>query len=89
MKKRIITVVIVVLALAVAGVGGFILYKNISNQNTEENYKKISESYVAEITGAQDSTVKKEPSCESGGFRFTPRAQSRYLRLDKGRWYRG
>ena len=59
MKKRIITVVIVVLALAVAGVGGFILYKNISNQNTEENYKKISESYVAETTGAQDSTVKK------------------------------
>lgn len=60
MKKPIITAVIVVLALAVAGVGGFIIYKNISNQNTEENYKKISESYVAETTGSQASTEKKK-----------------------------
>lgn len=60
MNKRIITVVIVVLALAAAGVGGFILYKNISNQNTEENYKKISESYVAETTVAKTSAEKKK-----------------------------
>lgn len=60
MKKRVLTVVIVVLALAVAGVGGFILFKNINSQGSKDNYKKIAASYVSQTTATQGTTQAKK-----------------------------
>ncbi len=66
-KKVILTVVITVLVLLIAGSGGYILFKNINNRQSSEkydnlasSYAKLSESSTSQTEGAS-SSAKPNP----------------------------
>lgn len=66
-SKVILTVVITVLVLLIAGSGGYILFKNISNQKSSEKYDSLASSYAklpdstAGQTGDEKSQGKANP----------------------------
>lgn len=66
-KKRILTVVIVILAVAVLGIVGFILFKNFNNQASNEKYKTAASSYVKSTAGSNGSGDSGNNSGGSSG----------------------
>ena len=60
-SKRLVTVIIALLAAALIGIVGFILFKNYNNQRSKEKYNSVASSYA---NNATDSTEK---SSENNG----------------------
>lgn len=61
-NKKILTVVMIVLSLIVAGSGGFILFKLLNNQQSNDKYDALASSYVSGSSTADKGTAPTEGS---------------------------